>query len=81
MLNETRENVIKLFGGYSLFASEAKYTSISRRRTPKQILQRLSMALAQVKAANTSEKLLNEIRQVVYSLCRTKEITKKNIIM
>ena len=81
MLNETRENVIKLFGDYSLFASEAKYTSISRRKTPKQILQRLSMALAQVKAANTSEKLLNEIRQVVYSLCRTKEITKKNIIM
>ena len=81
MLHETRGKIIKLFGDYSLLASEAKYTSISRRRTPKQILQRLSMALAHVKAANTSEKLLNEIGQVIYSLCRTKEINKKCIIM
>ena len=36
--------------------------------TPKQMLQRLPMALAQVKAGNNSESLLNEIRQIVYSL-------------
>ena len=36
--------------------------------TPKQILQRLPIALAQVKAGNNSESLLNEIRQIVYSL-------------
>ena len=36
--------------------------------TPKQILQRLPIALAQVKAGNNSENLLNEIRQIVYSL-------------
>ena len=47
--------------------------------TPKQMIQRLSIALAQVKAGNTSEKLLNEIRQIIYSLYRTKEITKKII--
>ena len=39
--------------------------------------QRLQIALAQVKAVNTSEKLLNEIRQNVYSLYAAKEITKK----
>ena len=45
--------------------------------TPKQILQRLPIALAQVKASNNSESLLNEIRQIVYSLYQSKQITKK----
>ena len=44
---------------------------------PNQMLKRLPIALAQVKAGNNSESLLNEIRQVVYSLYRSKEITKK----
>ena len=41
------------------------------------MLQRLPIALAQVKAGNNSEYLLNEIRQIVYSLHQSKEITKK----
>ena len=41
------------------------------------MLQRLTIALAQVKAGNTSENLLNEIRQIIYSLHQAKEITKK----
>ena len=41
------------------------------------MLQRLPIALAQVKAGDTSENLLNEIRQIIYSLYRAKEITKK----
>ena len=45
--------------------------------TPNQMVKRLPIALAQVKAANNSESLLNEIRQIVYSLYRSKEITKK----
>ena len=45
--------------------------------SPKQILQRLPIALAQVKAGNNSESLLNEIRQIVYSLYQSKQITKK----
>ena len=45
--------------------------------TPKQMLQRLPIALAQVKAGNNSEGLLNEIRQIAYSLYRSKQITKK----
>ena len=40
-------------------------------------LQRLPIALAQVKAGNKSENLLNEIRKNVYSLYKSKEITKK----
>ena len=40
------------------------------------MLQGLPIALAQVKAGNTSESLLNEIRQIVYSLYQSKEITK-----
>ena len=45
--------------------------------TPKQMLQRLPIAYAQVKTGNNSEDLLNEIRQIVYSLYKLKEITKK----
>ena len=41
------------------------------------MLQRLPIALAQVKAGNASEKLLSEIRQIMYSLYLAKEITKK----
>ena len=41
------------------------------------MLQRLRIALAQVKAGNNSESLLNEIRQIVYSLYQSKQITKK----
>ena len=43
----------------------------------KEMLQRLPIALAQVKARNNSENLLNETRQITYSLCQSKEITKK----
>ena len=48
-----------------------------KKLTPKQILQRLPIALAQIKAGNNSKSLLNEIRQIVYSLYQSKEITKK----
>ena len=41
------------------------------------MLQRLPIALAQVKTGNNSENVLNEIRKIVYSLYQSKEITKK----
>ena len=41
------------------------------------MLQRLPIALAQVKAGNNSDNLLNEIRQIIYSLYQSKVITKK----
>ena len=41
------------------------------------MLQRLPIALVQLKAGNNLERLLNEIRQIVYSLYQSKQITKK----
>ena len=41
------------------------------------MLQRLPIALAQVKAGNNSENLLNEIKQIIYSLYQSKQITEK----
>ena len=45
--------------------------------TPKQMLSRLPIILAQLKAGNNSEKLKNEIRQLLYSLYRSKKLTKQ----
>ena len=81
LLYKSRQVVIKLFNEYSSIASEAKYKlkygESLKILTSKQMLRRLPMALAQVKAGNTSGNLLNEIKQIVYSLYRAKEITKK----
>ena len=44
--------------------------------TPNQMLSRLPILLAQLKAGNNSEKLKNEIRQIPHSLYRSKKITK-----
>ena len=52
----------------------------SKILTPKQMLQRLPRALAQVKTGNNSESLLNVIRQIVYSFYQSKGITKKKKI-
>ena len=41
------------------------------------MLQRLPIGLAQVKTGNTSENLLNEISQIIHSLYRAEQITKK----
>ena len=45
--------------------------------TLKQMLQRLPVAIAQVKAGNNLESLWDEIKQIVYSLYQSKHITKK----
>ena len=45
--------------------------------TSNQILSRLPITLAQLKAGNNSEKLKNEIRQLLYSLYRSKKLTKQ----
>ena len=72
------QNVEKNFKDYSLLLSEAKFKanhgSVLKILTSKQMHQ---IALAQLKAGNTSENLLTEIRQIIYSLYRAKEITKK----
>ena len=82
-LYNSRQKVINLFNDSAKIRSEAIYKSQQNETgtgfkilTPKQMLQRLPIALAQVKAGNNSESLLNEIRQIVYSLYLSKEITK-----
>ena len=65
-----------LNAGYKAKQDKTKGTGL-KIQTPEQMLQRLPIALAQVKAGNNSESLLNEIRQIVYSLYQSKQITKK----
>ena len=84
MLYTARNEAIKFYDDYSLMISEAKYKSKQnktegtgiKKLTPKQLLQRLPIPLPQVKAGNNSENLLKEIRQIVYSLYQSKQITK-----
>ena len=81
----SRQEVINFFRDYTEVLSDANYRVKQNETkgiglkilTPKQMFQRLPIALAQVKAGNTSENLLNEIRQIIYSLYQSKEITKK----
>ena len=84
MLYNAREEAIKFIEDYGSMILEAKRLAREDQGgkglkilTPNQMLKRLPIALAQVKAGNNSESLLNEIRQIVYSLYRSKEITKK----
>ena len=81
MLHKARNEAIKFYDDYSLIVPEAKNKVIIgtglKILTAKQMLQRLPIALAQVKAGNNSENLLNEIRQIVYSLYQSKKITTK----
>ena len=81
----SRQEVIKFFRDYTETFSDANYRAKQNETkgkglkilTPKEILQRLPIVLAQVKEGNNSENLLNEIRQIIYSLYQSKEITKK----
>ena len=78
----SRQEVVKMFNDYARNLSKNIYDSKQERTglkilTPKQMLQRLPISLAQIKAGNNSQSLLNEIRQIVYSLYQSKEITKK----
>ena len=86
MFYNGRKSVIKFVEDYGSMVLEAK--TLAREQegiglkilTPNQMLKRLPIALALVKAGNNSQSLLNEIRQIVYSLYRSKEITKKYTI-
>ena len=83
ILYSARNNAIKFIEDYGSMILEAKKLAKEQEGTglkiltPNQMLKRLPIALAPVKAGNNSESLLNEIRQIVYSLYRSKEITKR----
>ena len=84
MFYNARNEAIKFYDNYFSMMSEVKYKAKQNESkgtglkilTPKQMLQRLPIALAQVKAGNNSENLLNEIRQIVYALHQSKQITR-----
>ena len=75
-LHKGRELVINAFrsGFFQLKSSTGTERKIL---TSKQIIQRLKIALAQVKVGTNSKSVLNEIREIVYSLYQSREITKK----
>ena len=82
---KSKEEVNNFFRDYIEILSDANYNAKQDETkglgfkilSPKKILQRLPIALVQVKADNNSEILLHEIRQIVYSLYQSKQITKK----
>ena len=81
MLSEVEYFPIKAAKGKGHLLNLARVAKVSDHTrlkilSPKQMLQRLPIALAQVKAGNTPENLLNKIRQIIFSLYRAKEITE-----
>ena len=82
---KSREEVINFFREYIEILSDVNYDARQNETkgtglkilTPKQMLQRLPIALAQVKASNNPESFSNEIRQVLYSLDQSKQIPEK----
>ena len=80
-LYNSREGVVQIFNDYAKNMSRNIYDSKQKTwlkiLTPKQTFQRLLIAFAQIKVGNNSRSLLNKIRQIVYSLYQSKEITKK----
>ena len=81
----SKEDVINFFKDYTKMFFDASYEAKENETTgtglkiltPKQVLQRLPIALAQVKVDNNPEISLNQIRQTLYFLYRSKEISKK----
>ena len=75
--------VIKAFNDYSKILSEAKYkikhVEGLKTLTLKEMFQRLSIAITQVKAANRSKNLLNEIRQIIFFCMEQSKLLKKYI--
>ena len=79
---EARQAGNDFYDGFTARASEARHQSRQKSEglkilTPKQMLQRLLIALVQIKACNNSQSLLNEVGKIVYSWYQLKEITKK----
>ena len=80
VLFNARDNAIKFYEDYSSMIFEARKLTREQEGeglkmlTPNQMLKRLPIALAQIKAGNNSESLLNEIRQIVYCFYRSKKL-------
>ena len=73
---ENRNNMLKIVERILEFNQLNQSGQGLKILTPSQMLNRLPIALAQLNAGNNSEKLKNEIRQLLYSLYRSKKLTK-----
>ena len=74
---EENEKIIDIIERILEYNSENQLGLGLKMLTPNQMLSRLPISLAQLKAGNNSEKLKNEIRQILYSLHRSKKLTKQ----
>ena len=82
---EKPDKILKIVGYFLYFNQlEQQQQSLGLKIiTPNEMLSRLRITLTQLKAENNSEKLKNEIRQLLYSLYRSKKLTKqlyKNLV-
>ena len=74
---ENPELIVKIVEMVFKFNKQDQQRKGLKILTPKQMLSRLPITLGQLKAGNNSEKLKNEIRQLLYSLYRSKNMTKQ----
>ena len=72
-LNQEQKKLILNAFRSGIFLMKEKQGKLLKILTSKQMVQKLSIAVAQVKPGNTSENLFNEIRQIIYSLYQAKE--------
>ena len=77
--NKNRNNMLEIFELLLYFNRQNQAGQGLRILTPNQILSRLPISLAQLKVGNISEKLKNEIRQLLYSLYRSKNLRNNSI--
>ena len=75
--NEKPDKILKIVEEILKFNKQKQLVLWLKILTPNQMLSRLPITLAQLKAGNNSEKLKNEIRQLLYSLYRSKRLTKQ----
>ena len=75
--NENLDDIVEIVERIIEFNEEKQQGKGLKILTPSQMLSRLPISLAQLKARNNSEKLKNEIRQILYSLYRSKNMTKQ----
>ena len=76
---EKPNEIVDAVGGILDFNEQNQEGQGLKILTPQQMLSRVPIYLVQLKAANNSEKLKNEIRQLLYSLYRSKKL-KRHLI-
>ena len=74
---EKPDKIVKIVKKILKFNKEKQKGQGLKVLTPSQIFSRLPISLAQLKAGNNPEKLKNEIRQILYSLYRSKNLSKQ----